>query len=220
VQRSIPLFGTGSSSRRRMCSALVGRDGAGAWEAARGLRVILAFNGFAALRRTAALRTFVALRGRACFRAALAFGTLATGFQLSIPIHRGWYKANNGIIDMLSSSSSIIENRAVFALGYDDKKKLLIFRNSWGRQWGDKGYGYLPYQYFIDHLQDAWFAQPYGDGAVWGHLKPLGVTAPFVIRETPFLNLLGNPCILIAMAPHHPASASAVIGRGPSAAHP
>jgi len=36
---------------------------------------------------------------------------------------------------------------AVLFTGYDDKKKLLQFQNSWGEDWGDKGYGYLPYQY-------------------------------------------------------------------------
>lgn len=37
---------------------------------------------------------------------------------------------------------------AVLAVGYDDKKEQIIFRNSWGTGWGDKGYGYLPYKYF------------------------------------------------------------------------
>lgn len=36
---------------------------------------------------------------------------------------------------------------AVLFTGYDDKKKLLQFQNSWSEEWGDKGYGYLPYQY-------------------------------------------------------------------------
>ena len=42
---------------------------------------------------------------------------------------------------------------AVVAVGYDNRKKIgddtgaLLIRNSWGTDWGDKGYGWLPYHY-------------------------------------------------------------------------
>lgn len=46
------------------------------------------------------------------------------------------------------------ENRqgghAVLVCGYDDTKKALIIRNSWGEDWGEEGYGYLPYAYIED----------------------------------------------------------------------
>jgi hypothetical protein len=32
-------------------------------------------------------------------------------------------------------------------VGYDDARELLIFQNSWGTDWGDRGFGYLPYEY-------------------------------------------------------------------------
>ena len=40
-----------------------------------------------------------------------------------------------------------IGGHAVVAVGYDDAKKRLIMRNSWGTGWGDRGYFYLPYEY-------------------------------------------------------------------------
>ncbi len=56
---------------------------------------------------------------------------------------------------------------AVLAVGYDDKrvcktctsakKGALLIRNSWGEGWGDKGYGWLPYEYVLTRLaQDFW----------------------------------------------------------------
>ena len=58
---------------------------------------------------------------------------------------------------------------AIVAVGYDDAKKIkntkcnktttgaLLIRNSWGTQWGDAGYGWMPYDYVLDQLaMDFW----------------------------------------------------------------
>jgi C1A family cysteine protease len=58
---------------------------------------------------------------------------------------------------------------AIVAVGYDDTKKIknlksnktttgaLLIRNSWGTAWGDKGYGWLPYDYVLYNIaSDFW----------------------------------------------------------------
>lgn len=36
---------------------------------------------------------------------------------------------------------------ALCAMGYDDDRKALLFRNSWGTDWGMNGHAWLPYEY-------------------------------------------------------------------------
>ncbi|HLA84192.1 MAG TPA: C1 family peptidase [Thermoguttaceae bacterium] len=52
---------------------------------------------------------------------------------------------------------------AALAVGYDDnirvhsEKGALLIRNSWGADWGDHGYGWLPYRYLRERLAiDVW----------------------------------------------------------------
>lgn len=44
--------------------------------------------------------------------------------------------------------SSVIGYHAVTLVGYDDEESFFILRNSWGTDWGTKGYTFLPYDDF------------------------------------------------------------------------
>lgn len=65
----------------------------------------------------------------------------------------------------LGRHDQLIGGHAVLAVGYDDAKVIagatdkgaLLVRNSWGPEWGDFGYGWLPYGYLTERLAtDFW----------------------------------------------------------------
>jgi len=77
--------------------------------------------------------------------------------------------ASTGKIPYPCEGEKIDGGHAVMAVGYDDKmpiknemcdkvtKGAIIIRNSWGVEWGDGGYGYLPYDYVTTGLAEDWW---------------------------------------------------------------
>jgi C1A family cysteine protease len=60
-------------------------------------------------------------------------------------------------------ADGVLGGQAVVAVGYDDSRRIrsdkgaLLVRNSWGPEWGDAGYGWLPYTYVKKRLaMDFW----------------------------------------------------------------
>lgn len=55
--------------------------------------------------------------------------------------------AKTGIMTLPVPGDKLLGGHAVMAVGYDDVSQMFVVRNSWGEEWGDKGYFYMPYQY-------------------------------------------------------------------------
>jgi C1A family cysteine protease len=71
-------------------------------------------------------------------------------FVMAIAVHASMMARDvrrTGVVPMPTRHDRLRGGHAVLAVGYDHARRLLIFRNSWGRGWGDHGYGYLPYRF-------------------------------------------------------------------------
>ncbi len=67
-----------------------------------------------------------------------------------------------GVVPMPSPRESSRESHgghAMLAVGYSDQNRVFIVRNSWGTEWGDQGYCYIPYDYLCNekfNSGDSW----------------------------------------------------------------
>lgn len=54
---------------------------------------------------------------------------------------------STGQVSLPQPDESLVGGHCILIVGYNDETNQWIFRNSWGTNWGDQGYGYLPYKY-------------------------------------------------------------------------
>ncbi len=82
---------------------------------------------------------------RACLASGfpIIFGTRVTESFVKTP--------RNGICGMPQGALDARHGRhALLLAGYDDARRVFIVRNSWGDDWGDSGYVYMPYDYVLN----------------------------------------------------------------------
>lgn len=79
--------------------------------------------------------------------------------------------ATSGQIPFPFTGDSVVGGHAVLAVGYNDSLQIkhthpsavattgaLLIRNSWGADWGEAGYGWLPYDYVLRGLAVDWWS--------------------------------------------------------------
>lgn len=66
--------------------------------------------------------------------------------------------ARTGQVPMPAKTESLLGGHAIVLVGYDTKTRTFLWRNSWGTQWGQQGYGTLPFEYVLnpDLASDMW----------------------------------------------------------------
>jgi C1A family cysteine protease len=82
-------------------------------------------------------------------------GCLADGypFVFGFSVYDNMYSdkvTKTGILSLPGPKDKLEGGHAVMAVGYDDANQWFIIRNSWGKDWVDKGYFYMPYAYITD----------------------------------------------------------------------
>lgn len=90
-------------------------------------------------------------------------GCLAEGFPFvfGVTVYNTFESAavaRRGIVPMPTTADKVVGGHCMLAVGYDNRKRMFIVRNSWGKGWGLKGYCMMPFEYFLTpHLaSDFW----------------------------------------------------------------
>jgi hypothetical protein len=74
-------------------------------------------------------------------------------FIIGVDITEKWDTPANGVID---AGGEIIGYHEIVFVGFNDNTRRVKIRNSWGKLWGDNGYGYIGYDTFMKTVCDAW----------------------------------------------------------------
>jgi C1A family cysteine protease len=64
--------------------------------------------------------------------------------------------ARTGIVPMPKKTERMMGGHAVLSVGFDEKAKRFLARNSWGAEWGMGGYFTIPYEYLNTLAEDFW----------------------------------------------------------------
>jgi C1A family cysteine protease len=77
---------------------------------------------------------------------------------ISIYVYENFYDLENSNQSTLTppNNSKFMGGHAVTIVGYDLDKRLFLVRNSFGENWGDKGYFWMPFDYAEAELLDSW----------------------------------------------------------------
>lgn len=78
-------------------------------------------------------------------------------FVIGVPVFSNWSTiGSDGVIP--NPGGRQVGGHALLVVGYDDSRQLFKVQNSWSPSWGQRGYGYVSYQWMEDHSWVSWAA--------------------------------------------------------------
>ncbi|KAI9202872.1 uncharacterized protein BJ171DRAFT_512465 [Polychytrium aggregatum] len=76
----------------------------------------------------------------------MTFGAVATGFVVYSDFLKPSKLANNAVYNPANDKNqTLVGGHAISVIGWDDQKAAWLCKNSWGTDWGTKGYFYVAY---------------------------------------------------------------------------
>ena len=88
--------------------------------------------------------------------------SLGYSYIFGITVYASFESVNansTGIIPLPSKKEKVLGGHALLCCGYSDQNQWFIFKNSWSKNWGNAGYGFLPYSYMTNTSlsSDMWY---------------------------------------------------------------
>jgi hypothetical protein len=77
-------------------------------------------------------------------------------FIAGLMVHQSFMDAPRGRVPMPHRGDPFVGGHALCFVGFDARRQLLRFANSWGPGWGEGGYGSISYDVYAALLMDAW----------------------------------------------------------------
>ena len=78
---------------------------------------------------------------------------------VSMSVYNSFYDLElpgRAVLPIPQAWEEMIGGHAICVVGYDLNKKQLICRNSFGLDWGEQGYFYMPFAYIENNIWDSW----------------------------------------------------------------
>lgn len=91
------------------------------------------------------------------------FEGMTVGFAMSITasLQRMTGPKESHVYDLVTPQSLPIGGHAMLIVGYDNSRRSFLVLNSWGVQWGDKGFCHLPYSIVMEPFFEAWVVRKF-----------------------------------------------------------
>lgn len=129
-----------------------------------------------------------------------------------------------GVVIVPSTNEIAIGGHAILLVGYKDITKQFIFQNSWGGPdsrglggWGDKGYGYLPYDYVNKNLTfDPWIIKSVELSDKLLTTTTTVVPKTIVTSTLSYTSIYNNNSMMISMKPILPCEWVNIVFQVPS----